>query len=1190
MPGNSAQTSHVSTPKISNSLLLVNCVLFASLLAVPMFPGAVRYFSNAYLCLGIILLIAFLNYRLYKALGGFLSGSGLIFEAGAWKIKAKILAWAVLVPAVMLLGVGPITNPAAYEVDKFIRVFGAGVVNDYSVSKKVHYFYFTLIIYGLLVYNFYLNLLLSLRNNLHNKIRRLGDFADTLLFVGWSFLLVCAYRQFSSHYSYDLTLYLFKSFMVFMIPAFYLWETGKLKVQDVRVMLSLALFSLVLSAGIAYCFDTRNFGRFSDILAIVLLSSVLLFSVNKVFGILDGHVLYSKIVVISLIGAVSLVLCSILFEMLNVLALKSGRFTDAEKILLMVFYSACWLSLGWFCCVRKPVSSGAAGWALLAFVMGIALIQAQPSLIIGSDLNIYEGANYAVPVSDFFNFGKIPLFENFPGHGLHLVVSSIAYGFLSSDYRGAIFAPWGSWMFSAACILVLYCFIKRISNGLIAAFSVIVFPYLLRISYSYALGLLVFLPFIQYAVTGKRKYLILTAVSAVLIVAYKLDVGFASLAAVVCSSFCISMFYRNKIIFRVLLYLMMAAAAVFVLFLADCLVKDINPVFRIRQYLAIASSNENWGYATLGDTEKNSYSFFYFAVPVIAVACFIVALACRAKFTMAGLALMLCLLFAYYANLPRLLVRHSLAEYRQYSLWLWTMPIALSFLISRMFSSRSLYILCQTAIVLTVWVVFQPTTFYENSPLQNTVSRAERLSAEISPDNRKKDISFVYSRGSRVTFNEAKSQFIQHENEIRTVAGLLLSPDETYLDFTNLSAAYPWTGRENPAYVVQPPSMLSGEKSQRFFIKEIEERLETVPVIIMPANLKWYLMMMIDGVCNNIRHYLVAEWIYNNYRPLFKWNEFASVWVQNSRYEEFYAKLPKAAEFVGVSEAVQNFRCHDCEAEMTESGLRIHPTGRDPYLLGFEQLLGADISKQFTNLTLSLANDNNDRYQIFFTSDKVKKYEEQHSVRPHGMSPRIKFFDFGKFQDAGHINTLRLDVPETGDTVIKSVSAGTMPLQISLIDWGYDNFISLPMGASPEAKFISNAHDYNVGFLPYAWGQFDSENAASNSDLATVSENGGLYTWSYSGHEHKPAYLRLDLSASAEFLKKNSSPSLLLGSMENGRFTPLCRFRFRLKEGRKVYLFRISSDYYWSRGKLNALSLDPNLRESGLSVRILEGD
>lgn len=1188
-------------------LLLANNCLFAALLACPMIPGAVRYFANSYLCTAIILLILFLDYRLYRALWNSLSeGACLVADRYSWKLKARVLAWAALVPAVMLVGVGPIANSSAYAVDKFTRVFGAGVINDYSVSKKVHYFYFALIIYGLLVFNFYLNIILSLRNNLNSRIRRLREFSDTLLFVGWSFLLVCAYRQFSNQYSYDLTLYLLKSFLVFMIPAFYLWETGRLKVQEVRAMLALAFFSLVLSVNIVFCFDTRSFGRFSDILAIALFASVIIFTANKALGIFNPNVLYSRITIISLVGSLALVLCSLALEFLNIQAVRTGRFIDAGKILRTVFYCACWISLGSFFLVRKPAVRKTAGAALFVFVLGTSLIIGQRTLFIGGDLNIFESANYAVPISDFFNFGKIPLFENFPGHGLSMVISSVAYGAVSGDHVGALFAPWHGWLFTAACMVVLYCFIRSVSNGLAAVSAVVLLPYLIRLTSFSALGLVVFLPFVPYIRTKRKKYLILTAIAAVFLVAYKLDVGFASLAAIVCSSLCVSIFYRNKAIFQVLLYLALAGAAVFALFLTDCLIKDINPVLRIQQYLAVISSNDHWGYATLGDTEKNAYSFFYFAVPVISVICFIAVAACRAKFTVAQLAIMLCLLFAYYANLPRLLVRHSLAEYRNYSLWLWTFPFAVSLVISGLFSGRSLYILCQTAFALTVWIFFQPGTLYDNSPLQNAVSRAERLPSELSPDTRKKDIAAAFSRGSRIVVNEARSAGMFHADEIRAVADLLLSPGETYLDFTNLSAAYAWSGRENPAYVVQPPSMLSGEKSQRLFIRESEPKLERMPVAIMPANRPFYLMMYVDGINNNIRHYLAAEWIYRNYRPLFKFNNFASVWVLNSRYDEFHRKLESRnllqnrnslislTDMVTASSGTgRKPGCHNCTIRVTGSGLLIQPTGPTPFVTDFGSILDIPSLRSFNYLTLYLAQDSKDDSRLFFSSDRLKQqFSGANSMQSLSVFPNVKVFDLRSFRrSVGQIESLRLYVPEHGSTIIRYASLSTTALsQISAADWGYDNFVSLPKGAAPDERYISNAHDYRVAFLPYIWGKYDTADAAERPALTGVTSNGRQYSWDPVGHEQKPAYLRLDLKVSPELIKKAPESYLTLGNMENGRYTPLGRFRFRLREGENAYLFRISSDYYWSLGRLNAFALAPDLGNSVSSVRILEGD
>lgn len=1197
MSGNSVQISYATSPKSISSILISGNCLFAALLACPMIPGLSRCFANTYLCAGLILILVFLNYSLYKASESLTSGGSPKSEKGQdWKSRAKVLAWAALIPAVILVGVGPIASPSAYAVDKFNRIFGMGVINDYSVSRKVHYFYFALIIYGLLVFNFYQTLWLSLLRNRSSKIRRLGEFADTLLFVGYSFLLVCIYRQFSSQYSYDLTLYLLKSILVFMVPAFCLWETGKLKVQDVRVMLSLALFSLVLSVNIVLYFDTRNFARFSDILDVVLLVSLIFFVATRKFSFFSDRAVYSKVTVLSLLGALSLVFFSLAFESLNIHALKTGRFINIETIFRMAFYTVLWLSIGWICCVRKKVNKKTAGAALFAFVLGLSLIQAQPSLIIGSGLDIFESANYAVPISDFFNFGKLPWFENFPGHGLSGVISSIAYGAITSDYKGAVFAPWSGWLFMALSVLVVYCFVKSISNGFVAVSVAILLPYIVRYTSSYGIGLVVILPFMLYVRTLRNKYLVWTVLLAIFVLAYRLDIGFAFLAAILCSSFCVEVFYGRKIISRTLLYFAIAGAAVFALFLATCLVKDINPLFRIQQYLSVAASNDNWGYNNLGDTEKTSYAFFYFVIPALSIICLIAAIVWRKKFSVMPFAVLMCLLFAYYANIPRFLVRHSLVEYGIFtlSLWIWTMLFALPFLISRIFSSRSLFVLIQTSFSLLVYVFFQGTTVHADPTLQKAVSRSEIVSAEVNPLTRKNDVSLVFSRGSRVFYDETRSEGLIYSNEIKDFADLLLSPDETFLDFTNQGAAYAWSVRNDPSYVVQSPSMLSGEKSQRLFITELESKLDKVPLAIMPTEKSWYLTLFVDGINNNIRHYLVAEWIYAHYRPFFKFNDHSSVWVLKSRFDEFYDRLSNniqqnVTEFPFSLSDSPTLSCHNCHIRMTDEGLEIKPIGTDPFVSDFDRLIGVRDLKSFTKLALYLAEHNAGDYQVFVANDKVSEFSEANSSHALSLHPDMKIFDLRKFyRSAGQIERLRLDVPENGTTVIKAASISSSNLQ--LIDWGYDNFVSLPAGAVPGAEYISIAHDYNVEFLPFIWGQLDSKNAASNADLTEVYSNGETYTWDYSGKESRPAYLRLDLSVNQELLKNANSSSITLGDMKDGKYTALDRFRFKLKEGQNAYLFRISSDYYWSCGKLNTLYIDASLRKYIKSVRILEGD
>lgn len=223
--------------------------------------------------------------------------------------------------------------------------------------------------------------------------------------------------------------------------------------------------------------------------------------------------------------------------------------------------------------------------------------------------------------------------------------------------------------------------------------------------------------------------------------------------------------------------------------------------------------------------------------------CFAVTIAARSRLSIAQFALSLCLIFAYFFNIPRFLVMHSLVQYCDFfsAMWLSTMPLEVSLLIALLFNKKSMFVLCQTLFVLFFYILFMQNIYHSNSPLKNLVMRAESISAEVSAETRKKDINFVYSRAGRVVIDGgdycgSSADNMLHVQEMKAAADLLLSPDETFLDFTSMSAAYAVSQRENPVYVVQSPEVLAGEQSQRAFIREVEARLNNVPIVFMPAN------------------------------------------------------------------------------------------------------------------------------------------------------------------------------------------------------------------------------------------------------------------------------------------------------------------------------------------------------------------
>lgn len=575
-------------------LFFINNFLFFVLLADSLINGFNSWFTGSYFCLLIVGSLIFLVYKnsiIYK-----ISTAESVGHPFNLKTTARAIAWTVVISISLIIGFGPVCNESSYSVDKFSRVIGIGLLHDHSISKISSHFYLSFILIFLLAINVYQNIRYALLNNIKNRILKLAKLSDTLLFVGLACLTVCIYRIFLSQNDFDLLLYLVKVFCLFLLPVFYLYETSRLQVRDIRTLASIALLAMVVSVNIIVYFSILK----AELVFLIALSAgILIFILNRKWLKANERLLNARLAVFSLFGALSLIAFSVSVETVNILALRADRVINIQKISHVILSGLVSLSVCAACLAKRKTVG--IRWkhlpdiSVLLFVLGIALIQYQPSLVFGGDLNIYESGNMAVPVSDFFNFGKIPLFENFPGHGLEGVVSSIAYGALSGDYLGALFAPWRGWIYSSVFALVIFAFVRKISNSLTAFFSAVMLPYVMGSFFSWGLGLAVLIPFIQYFKTNRNKYLVLTVILSVLLIAYRLDLGFSYLAGILMSSLCVSLFYRNRMFIRLTAYYFAACYFVLIPFLCVCLINNVNPVSRVQEFLSIAASNTHWG-------------------------------------------------------------------------------------------------------------------------------------------------------------------------------------------------------------------------------------------------------------------------------------------------------------------------------------------------------------------------------------------------------------------------------------------------------------------------------------------------------------------------------------------------------------------------------------------------------------------
>ena len=143
-----------------------------------------------------------------------------------------------------------------------------------------------------------------------------------------------------------------------------------------------------------------------------------------------------------------------------------------------------------------------------------------------------------------------------------------------------------------------------------------------------------------------------------------------------------------------------------------------------------------------------------------------------------------------------------------------------------------------------------------------------------------------------VTRAKASDSFSEIINSYETIIDILLDENETYVDFVNRSFVYSAIGRKNPVYISQSPIQLSGEFTQKQFVKQMEEQKEEVPIVLMPLR-DTKASAALDGIPHVYRYYKVSEYIYQNYMPLCSRGEFA-VWCVPERYDEMRQKLEKS--------------------------------------------------------------------------------------------------------------------------------------------------------------------------------------------------------------------------------------------------------------------------------------------------------
>lgn len=560
---------------------------------------------------------------------------------------------------------------------------------------------------------------------------------------------------------------------------------------------------------------------------------------------------------------------SIAIETVNILN-QYECFLRSKTILIAVIFGTCIFCgcLIYGICLRGKQELNWEGICYPALIIGLSMLLVQPEMQIVADMELFERSNWGSDIAELFSLGKLPIIENLNAHLLGEDIGGILFNLLNggNPVNGAYFMY--TWLVPIFFLLIYGLLIQFVERDF-ALLIILFFPWnglggMIRLQD--AIGFICILTAICVLKKKSLSSIVLFAISCAILCIYKADTALAFAPACIIALTGILVLTREKKLAAKLWAIgICVGIAILMIFSVLCRICGIDPLSRIMEIMDILMSNEKWAYANVDTTYSFRFYFAYFVVPIGTVACVLCLIFQRKKLCCAEheLLVILSLGIAYFFNFSRGIVRHNILE-GQWGIILYTAPLCIAFSVWIFNGKKMTHVPLYLSGLLFVQIMVGADNFSGNSLLQSSLNRQCTESLYIT----------YPQKVERVLFSqELQDNYIP----LKRFMDATLDEDETYLDFSDETFLYALMEREKPCYINQSPSLLNSEFSQLLFILEIEE-----------ANCPYALLQNydagFDGVPRNISAYLVAEYIYQNYKPFYSING-RNVWVRNDMFE-----------------------------------------------------------------------------------------------------------------------------------------------------------------------------------------------------------------------------------------------------------------------------------------------------------------
>lgn len=750
---------------------------------------------------------------------------------------------------------------------------------------------------------------------------------------------------------------------------------------------------------------------------------------------------------------------------------------------------------------------------------------------------MFEIANPVLSVQQFYEFGKIPFIDTFNSHELSEILFPFLYTWING-YSDLSFLTY-NFLENILAVLVIYFFLLKFTrNPYIASFTLFFVPFsgiLLPVGYFSVLIIPLFLLYLHRKQTIS-VFFILFCILFFLII-WRIDIGYSGCIAAFLfmgiysltrysNNFSFSSFRKAFLLF--LFALLILFSALYIAFGQ----KLIHAITAIYSYF---NSAQTFGFPDLA--EQGNYTYFlvhYFVFPVI-ISCLItgiIIMLIKNKVIHQTppdiLILFLFLSLFYLINFHRGLIRHALIENTDYSLTSFGFFIlgGSIFLVRPLWSElkKFIFFICFSGLLIIAFK-FPKDDIHVLSYFGSFLEKTDSLFA-------------VNESGSKIArYTEDSTYKRPHYEEIADFLRTHLQKDETFIDFVNSPMLYFYSHKKNPVFFNQPMHCSHNEYLQKRYIDEVSD--SKIPYVIFSKYPEVAGVTDVDGIPNAARYFLIAEYIYRDYRPFAVINNFC-IWKKNG---------PDGTDSPQIT-TIYNAGNADTASEPT-----LYLTTR----------IFPDFSKR---IFLS----------VNYTCREEARITVQWNYGPVVFSAypdsSVALFEL---KNIPHDTLKNLQLSVSPDSKIKIE-------KISIIESNY-----IPDVFSTRSICFSN-----LKFAPYIWGQFDERSAEGRTKNIISLTAGNLLlkkkemkkiSFAPVGNKQQGNYLIFKIKNLAA-RTADINVAYGKGGATSGSFT------FRIKDGESEnrYVLRISTQYNWLAENNDWISITPAEDIEISSIEITEAD